>query len=198
MNHTPEQGPCARFKEQHQAKRWLAYFANLHEGEDALAYQVFGAMMRIRMGVMIIAPDHPSRYEPVYRDSLKYHLQTIRHGRLATSFVPLKTRVYFLETEGAMTDFYACANFCVPGGTLAGGAVSLLPPIQAKCPLILGPAMPNNSLKQQLLEARAVVAAAHIEELVELARHWITQPEDAQAHAERAHAWLLQNPGVLG
>lgn len=197
MISSSEHGPCARFKEQHQAKRWLAYFANLHEGEDALAYQVFGAMMRIKMGVMIIAPDHPARYEPVYRDSLKYHLQTIRHGRLATSFVPLKTRVYFLETEGAMADFYACASFCIPGGTLAGGDVSLLPPIQSKCPLILGPAMANNTLKRQLLDARAAVAATRIEEVVELARHWITQADEAQAHAERAHAWLLQNPGAL-
>lgn len=197
MDQAQENGICARFKEQHQSKRWLAYFANLHEGEDKLAYQIFGAMMRIKMGLMIIAPDQPDRYEPVYRDSLKYHLQTIRHGRLATSFVPLKTRVYFIETPGVMEEIYTCAQFCLPGGTLAGGPVDLRRPIEACCPLILGPAMPHSPVKQQLLETQGAVAAGSIDDIVALARAWISNPDDAQAHAERAHAWLQKNPGAL-
>ena len=191
-------GLCARFKEQREAKRWIGYFANLHEGEDTIAYRLFGAMMRIKMGLMILAPDREERFEPVYRDSLKYHLQTIRHGRLATSFAPLKTRVYFIETAGIMDAFYPCANFCIPGGTLAGGEVDLVSPITAHCPLILGPAMPESAFKRGLLEAGGAVAASTQEEVVELARAWIPNPEDAKAHAQRAAEWLMKNPQLAG
>lgn len=189
---------CNRFKEQREAKRWVGYFANLHEGEDPVAYKLFGALMRFKMGLMILAPDQPERYEPVYRDSLKYHLQTIRHGRLATSFAPLKTRVYFIETPGAMDAFYACADFCVPGGTLGGGPVDLITPIRAGCPLVLGPAMPSNALKRGLLEAQGAVAAESLEQVVELAKIWIADPAAAKAHAERAAAWLAANPALAG
>lgn len=192
------EGLCSRFKEQREAKRWIGYFANLHEGEDTIAYRLFGAMMRIKMGLMILAPDREERFEPVYRDSLKYHLQTIRHGRLATSFAPLKTRVYFIETPGIIDAFYPCVNFCIPGGTLAGGDVDLVSPITANCPLILGPAMPESAFKRGLLEAGGVVAANTLEEVVELARAWITNPEDARAHAQRATEWLAKNPQLAG
>lgn len=191
-------GLCARFKEQREAKRWIGYFANLHEGEDTMAYRLFGGLMRVKMGLMILAPDQEERFEPVYRDSLKYHLQTIRHGRLATSFAPLKTRVYFLETPGVLQDFYRCADFCIPGGTLAGGEVDLVTPIQAKCPLILGPAMPESALKRDLLEAGGAVAASSPEEVVALGKNWITNPEDARAHARRAAEWLVQHPQLTG
>ncbi|MGE4530340.1 MAG: 3-deoxy-D-manno-octulosonic acid transferase [Acidithiobacillus sp.] len=183
---------CERFKEYRDRQRCVVYFPNLHEGEDPEAYGVFLSLMRVRMGIMILAPDREERFEPVYRDALKYHLQTIRHSRLFTSYVPLKTRVYFVETAEVRDAFYGCADFCVPGGTLVGGAIDLAKPIEAGCPLILGPKMPDNAVRQGLLAAGAAVWAADYNALIELAKAWFADPDAAKPASEKARQWWAQ------
>ncbi|MFA7495562.1 MAG: 3-deoxy-D-manno-octulosonic acid transferase [Acidithiobacillus sp.] len=183
---------CERFKEYRDRQRCVVYFPNLHEGEDPEAYSVFLSLMRVRMGIMILAPDREERFEPVYRDALKYHLQTIRHSRLFTSYVPLKTRVYFVETAEVRDAFYGCADFCVPGGTLVGGAIDLAKPIEAGCPLILGPKMPDNAVRQGLLAAGAAVWAADNNALIELAKAWFADPDAAKTASEKARQWWAQ------
>lgn len=184
---------CERFKEYRDRERCVVYFPNLHEGEDAEAYGIFLNLMRVKMGIMILAPDREERFEPVYRDALKYHLQTIRHSRLFTSYVPLKTRVYFVETAEVRDAFYPCADFCVPGGTLVAGPVDLARPIADGCPLILGPKMPDNALRQGLLAAGAAVWAQDNNQLIDLAKAWLADPAAAKAAAEKAREWWAQH-----
>lgn len=180
---------CERFKEFRERGRCVVYFPNVHEGEDPDAYGIFLSLMRLKMGLMVLAPDREARFEPVYRDALKYHLQTIRHSRLFTSFVPIKTRVYFVETAAVSNAFYPCADFCIPGGTLRGGAVDLATPIAARCPVILGPQMPDNEWRSGLLDVGGAVWAKDQEETVQLAKAWLDDPQAARAAAEKAYAW---------
>ncbi len=180
---------CERFKEFRERNRCVVYFPNTHNEEEPEAYSTFLALMRVQMGIMILAPDREERFEPVYRDALKYHLQTIRHSRLFTSYVPIKTRVYFVETIAMRDAFYACADFCVPGGTLMGGAVDLESPIRAGCPLLLGPKMPDTAERRGLLEAGAARYAKTSEEMVEQARDWLKDPASAREVAAKAQSW---------
>jgi len=179
---------CERFKEFRDRGRLVVYFPNTHADEEPEAYAVFLALMRVRMGLMILAPDQPERFEPVYRDAIKYHLQTIRHSRLFTSFVPIKTRVYFVETAGVRDDFYACADFCIPGGSLVGGPVDLASPIEAGCPIVLGPKA-SDAASKALVAAGAALQADSIAAIPELAKAWLTDPGAAQEAARKARAW---------
>ena len=186
---------CERFKEFRDRQRCVVYFPNAHEGEATEAYAIFLSLIRVRMGIMVLAPDREERYEPVYRDAQKYHLQTIRHSRLFTSHVPIKTRVYFVETAAARDAFYGCADFCVPGGTLVGGAVDLAQPIADGCPLILGPKMPDNAARRGLLAAGGAVWAQSTAEIVDLAKVWLDDPVAAKASARQARMWWAQHGG---
>ncbi len=180
---------CERFREFSDRKRCIVCFPNTHEGEEPEAYAIFLALMRVHMGIMILAPDSEERFEPVYRDALKYHLQTIRHSRLFTSYVPVKTRVYFVEIPEAQGSFYSCADFCIPGGTLVGGHVDLGSPIIAGCPMILGPRVPDNARWKSLLESGGAVHGKSHTEIVELAYEWLKNPEDAKVCARKAQEW---------
>ncbi|MCE5360633.1 3-deoxy-D-manno-octulosonic acid transferase [Candidatus Igneacidithiobacillus taiwanensis] len=180
---------CARFKEFRDRGRCVVYFPNTHAEEEPEAYSAFLALMRVQMGIMILAPDREERFEPIYRDALKYHLQTIRHSRLFTSYVPIKSRVYFVETIAVRDAFYACADFCVPGGTLVGGEVDLQSPIRAGCPILFGPKMPDNADRRGLLAAGAARYAETLEDIVEQARDWLKDPASAKAVAAKAQDW---------
>ncbi|MBU2753709.1 3-deoxy-D-manno-octulosonic acid transferase [Acidithiobacillus sp. CV18-2] len=180
---------CERFKEFRDRNRCVVYFPNTHNDEEPEAYSSFLAMMRVQMGIMILAPDREERFEPVYRDALKYHLQTIRHSRLFTSYVPIKTRVYFVETIAVRDAFYACADFCVPGGTLSDGPVDLESPIRAGCPILFGPKMADTAERRGLLQAGGARYAASSEEIAEQARDWLKDPASAKEAADKAKAW---------
>ncbi len=179
---------CERFKEFRDRGRLVVYFPNTHAGEEPEAYAVFLALMRVRMGLMVLAPDQEERYEPIYREAIKYHLQTIRHSRLFTSFVPIKTRVYFVETAAVRDAFYGCADFCVPGGSLVGGAVDLASPIQADCPIVLGPAA-NDGASKALVAAGGALQADSIAAIPELAKTWLSDPQAARDAARKARDW---------
>ncbi len=180
---------CERFKEFRDRQRCVVYFPNTHANEEPEAYATFLALMRLQMGIMILAPDQEERFEPVYRDALKYHLQTIRHSRLFTSFVPIKSRVYFVETIAVRDAFYPCADFCVPGGTLAGGSVDLESPIRAGCPILFGPKAPKTSDCEGLLAAGGARRANTLEELAKMGAEWLKEPEAAKECARRAQNW---------
>ena len=184
---------CARFQEQHGAGRWLGYFAATRLGEEDMAYQIFGRLIRERMGLMLLAPYDIARAEPVYRDALKYHLQTIRHNRLSTSFVPLKTRVYYIEEENARRDFYGCADFVVAGGSLSAGVdePDIITPLLSARPLIIGPGGRQSRIVQAAIQANLVWAAEDAKQIVQHALSILQHPEAAKDKAQLARTWLM-------
>jgi len=192
---------CERFKEQREADRWVGYFAATGEGEEEIAYAIFNRLIRHKMGLMILAPQDPARCEPVYRESIKYRLQTIRHNRLSTSFVPLQTRVYYVEEPEPLTALYACADFVVAGGTLHTSALQtpdlMMPMLRGK-PVIVGAAQRDDVLVRAAIADNAVLAGDNEEEVFQHARGLI---DAAPAERERLGAagrdWLQAQVGAL-
>ncbi len=191
---------CTRFKEQREGKRWLAYFAGTGESEEPLAYQLFNRAIRHQMGVMILAPQDAARYEPVYRDALKYRLQTIRHNRLSTSFVPIRTRVYYVEGSDIMTKLYACADFVIIGGTLHNDAQhqpDVITPMLYHKPVLVGPAHSNHPAVAAALAAGVARQGRDETELFNIMQQWIDDPASREQQAMQAQEWLLHQPGAL-
>ena len=191
---------CERFREQRQSGRWLGYFAATGEDEEPLAYRLFNRLIRHKMGLMLLAPFAAERCEPVYRDAIKYRLQTIRHNRLSTSFVPIKTRVYYIEEDVPRNALYACADWVVPGGTLSDASsvdVDLVTPILLERPLVVGYAAKPTPLLRAAQRAGVINQTEDEEQLFSQLKAIIDEPERAHAQALRAKAWLNAQAGAL-
>lgn len=196
----PDQSACERFKEQREALRWVGFFAATGHNEEERAYLIFNRLIRHKMGLMVLAPRDPARCEPVYRESIKYRLQTIRHNRLSTSFVPIKTRVYYVEEEAPRNAMYACCDWVVVGGTLDDNAAVLpdiVTPMQAGCPVVIGPAGNNTPFIRAAVRAGVILTAHDPEALYDRLKEIIDTPSLAGQRAERARAWLDAQPGAI-
>ncbi len=190
---------CHRFKEQREGSRWLAYFAGTGESEENMAYLLFNRAIRHKMGLMILAPRDQARCEPVYRESIKFRLQTIRHRRLSTSFVPIKTRVYYVEDPQPLADLHACADFVIAGGTMHADSTAqpdLVTPMLHGKTVIVGPAHRDQPLVASAVDAGVVLAADDENQLYDHMRTLIDQPEYGQKMAEQARNWLTSQPGA--
>lgn len=190
---------CERFRELREAGRWICYFAGTVEGEESRAYGAFFDLLRQRMGFMILAPADPERYEPVYRDAIKYNLPTNRHNRLSTSWIPKKSRVYYVEDPETLAGIYPCADLVVPGGTLVGDerTPDLATPLARGCAVAVGPAGREHPVVASAVAAGAVAAASD-EDLEETLAALLTDPDRRDALASAGQAWLKCHTGALG
>ncbi|MEJ2508230.1 MAG: 3-deoxy-D-manno-octulosonic acid transferase [Gammaproteobacteria bacterium] len=190
---------CERFRDHRQGGRWIGYFAATGAGEERLAYGTFFKLTRRKMGLLVLAPFDPARYEPVYREAIKYHLPTNRHNRLSTSYVPIKSRVYYVEDPNTLEAMYRCADFVVAGATLsaeAAHAPDLLSPILAGAPVIIGPER-CDPVVAAAARANALVPADDEDELVEAAYRLIADEALRTELTARARAWAEAQVGAL-
>lgn len=193
--YTPDTSLCERFQEFHDRGHWVFYVPGTgSDSEEAKAYGLLFEILRKQTAIMMIAPADPERYEPVYREAIKYSLPTIRHSRLFTSKVPKNNRVYFIEEAEPVRDFYACAGLVVAGGTLSDDTAAtpdLLTPILAGKPVLVGPHRQDPTVRAAV-DAGVVRAADDVEGLAAAARELLSDPDAAAKLAADARTWLEQ------
>ncbi|TCV89076.1 3-deoxy-D-manno-octulosonic acid transferase [Sulfurirhabdus autotrophica] len=191
---------CERFKEQREGDRWVGFFAATGEDEEEEVYPIFNRLIRHKMGLLVLAPLDEARCEPVYRESIKYKLQTIRHNRLSTSFIPIKTRVYYVEEPEPLAGMYPCVDFVVAGGSIhqhAHNIPDIITPILHGKPVILGPAHRDNPLVKAAVAAKVVLAAENSNEIFEHAKYLLENPAEGERIAAHARSWLEAQVGSL-
>ncbi len=192
---------CERFKEQREGDRWVGFFAATGEDEEEEeVYPIFNRLIRHKMGLLVLAPRDEARCEPVYRESIKYKLQTIRHNRLSTSFIPIKTRVYFVEEPEPLAGMYPCVDFVVAGGSIhqhAHNIPDIITPILHGKPVILGPAHRDVPLIKAAVTAKVVLAAENSNEIFEHAKYLLDNPAEGERIATHARSWLEAQAGAL-
>ncbi|MFO8155500.1 MAG: 3-deoxy-D-manno-octulosonic acid transferase [Pseudomonadota bacterium] len=195
----PEANPlCERFAELREAGRWILYFPATVEDEEPMAYGVFFELLRRRKGFMALAPADAERYEPVYREALKYRLPTNRHNRLSTSWIPKKSRVYYVEDRETLDGLHDCADVVVPGGTLVGDArrPDLFTPLARGVAVVVGPARRDDPVVAAALAAGAVRPAADENDLVEVLLPLLGDAETCRQQASRGREWLECHGGA--
>lgn len=189
---------CERFKEFREREQWVIYAAATGIDEEALGYGLLFELLRKKTAVMILSPRDPARYEPVYRDAIKYSLPTIRHNRLITSYVPNKNRVYYVEDPQTLHSMYACADIVLAGGTLHPSAQDkpdLITPIQAGVPILVGPRH-DDPWVQAALRAQIVMSGQDSTDLGECARTLLENPDQHKDLLSRAQQWLTAQVGA--
>ncbi len=191
--------PCERFKEYRERGHWVIYLAATGEGEEALGYGLLFELLRKKTAIMILAPRDAERYEPVYRDAIKYNLPTIRHNRLMTSFIPNKNRVYYVEDADTLLDMYGCADVVIPGGSLHTGvthAPDILTPLSEGKPVIVGPRR-EDAWSRAALRAGVILGAEDVDDLSACARELLENPEKCVEMRQKALEWLEIQVGAM-
>lgn len=190
-------GLCGRFKEIRDRNRWVLYFADTEEGEENLAYATFLQLSRKGVGLLALAPRDPERYEPVYREAMRFHLMTNRHRRLMTSYIPHKTRVYYIEDPDVGHAMYHCADVVVAGGTLltAGTPVSLVAPLLLGRPVLAGPLRVSALLRAAIADG-AVLGAASPEALEQPLAALLASAEARAQQGQRGQDWIRLQMGA--
>ncbi|MHB1528485.1 MAG: 3-deoxy-D-manno-octulosonic acid transferase [Acidiferrobacteraceae bacterium] len=193
----PDDMLCERFRPMHERGRWVLYFADTEADEEVAAYATFLKLSRRGVGLLVLAPRDPARYEPVYRDAMRFHLMTNRHARLLTSFVPPQTRVYYLEDPAVGRGMYRCADVVVAGGTLAteGPDPDVILPLALARPVVAGPL----GLAPVLAAARAdgaVRAVGGLDDLEPALMPLLTLAEERKRQGDAGKAWLEAQVGA--
>lgn len=186
---------CDRFQGVRAAGRWVVYFAATSSGEETLAYSAFLNMSTQSGGLLALAPTDSARYEEVYRESIKYHLLTIRQRRLLTSEVPPKTRVYYIEEPSARQAMYACADLVVVGGTFVDGPVAMYEALSAGVPIAVGPRR-TDLLVAAAVRARVVIPCTGGEDLAAQGAGVLSDPAARERWARAARDWFTLQPGA--
>lgn len=187
---------CERFQPLRSRGRWILYFSATEEREETEAYASFLKLSRASAGLLALAPRDPARYEPVYRDAMRFHLTTNRHNRLLTSLVPPQTRVYYLEDPTAAREMYACADVVVAGGTLitAGPAPEAVLPLSLGRPMVVGP-LARGPLLEAARADGAVCTVDHPDGLDAVLAPLLTVVTERKRCGNAGKAWIELQAG---
>jgi 3-deoxy-D-manno-octulosonic-acid transferase len=122
--------------------------------------------------MMVLAPRHPPRFEPVAarlaRDEVMFIRRSESIGFLGAS-VPTYVEVLLLDRLGELLGFYAAADVAFVGGSLVRnvGGHNLIEPAALSVPSLTGPHFYNSSdISLALVEAGAVHIVRNVDELV--------------------------------
>ena len=103
------------------------------------------------------------------------------------------------DSMGEMMKYYACSDMVFMGGTLIHqGGHNILEPAALGLPIIYGPHMFNfHAINELFLQYQASVQVTNEAELAQTLKHWLEQPQTAEALGKKAEKLMQQNSGAL-
>lgn len=191
-----EQGTMLRAEIMGERPVWIA--ASTHDGEEQ---QVLSAhrVLRERFPdlLLILVPRHPERFSDVRELVKKSGLSVVSRteGRACRP----STAVFFGDTMGEVSLFYAASDIAFVGGSLVPvGGHNLLEPAAQGLPVVTGPHLFNaQDIADMFVESRACRMVNGTEELVSTISDLLANPDQAAELGRNALELLEQNRGAL-
>ena len=184
-----------------QALPWLdgrpvVVAGSTHEGEEDALLAAWPAFAARHPGcVLILVPRHPERFDAVARLIDQTGLPYARRSRQET--LAPETGVYLADTMGELGLWYAHANVCFIGGSLAAiGGHNALEALACGKPVLFGPRTQHFQSLYQEIEAHGLgerVASAL--ELLETAGRWLDEPARLADKGEQARHFVERQQG---
>ena len=184
-----------------QALPWLdgrpvVVAGSTHEGEEDALLAAWPAFAARHPGcVLILVPRHPERFDAVARLIDQTGLPYARRSRQET--LAPETGVYLADTMGELGLWYAHANVCFIGGSLAAiGGHNALEALACGKPVLFGPRTQHFQSLYQEIEAHGIgerVASAL--ELLETAGRWLDEPARLADKGEQARHFVERQQG---
>ena len=177
---------------------WVAGSTMPGEEEQVLdAYRGAGGGNR---ALLILAPRHPERWEPVARLIGEQGFHGVRRSS-ADAGPPdrLPVEVLLLDTLGELAALYAAADAAFIGGTLVPtGGHNPLEPAAFGVPTVVGPSMENFAdMARRFDEADAWRRARDAGELARAWADWSADPDPARQVGERGRELRRANRGAV-
>lgn len=189
---------CLKLKEQWGEQRTVFIAASTHDDEEK---QILSQLPKLQAAIpgllLLIAPRHPERFQPVYQLSKTQGFKTGLRSQAES--IDSNTEVLVTDSLGELLSFYQLSDYAFVGGSLVPvGGHNVLEPIAVKVPVFCGPYMQNSkAICQDLREARAIVIAANVVELIdELILMHQNNPQ-RQQQITNASAVLSANQGTV-
>ncbi len=170
-------------------------------GEEEAVLDAFARLGAGRRALLVLAPRHPERFEPVARQVAEGGFACARRSRLdvASEAGAAPSDVLVLDTLGELAALYRIADVAFIGGTLVPtGGHNPLEPACFAVPIVVGPSMENfRHMAETFDRADAWARVADAGALAECWRQWLDHPEAARAVGRRAAEMLAANRGAL-
>ncbi len=171
-------------------------------GEEEAVLDAFADVGAGGRALLVLAPRHPERFDPVARLVADRDLASTRRSRLDAGTAGTGTRagdVLLLDTLGELAALYRIADVAFIGGTLvATGGHNPLEPACFAVPIVVGPSMENfRQMAETFDRVEAWARVADAAALAELWRAWLDDPAAAREVGRRGAELLAANRGAL-
>lgn len=116
---------------------WIA--ASTHEGEEVPILEAHTRVLRrFPEALLVIAPRHPERFQPVIKLCRGYGLRTL--SRSEDTMAHLDTQAFVVDTMGELLNFFAACDVAFVAGSFdAIGGHNVLEPAAVGKPVLVGP-----------------------------------------------------------
>lgn len=168
-----------------------------HIEEDQILSRLAHLQRAIPRVLLLIAPRHPERFQPVFQLCQQYQLRTGLRSQFDT--IDAQSEVIVLDSLGELMAFYSLSDYAFVGGSLVPiGGHNVLEPIAVNVPVFCGPYMNNaQSICDDLCNAHAMEKAFDADDLIERIIAVYQNPVRREEQVNNATAVLNANRGTL-
>ena len=176
---------------------WIA--ASTHEAEEAAVLEAHTRVLRrFPDSLLVIAPRHPERFQPVVKLCRGYGLRTL--ARSEDTVARHDTQAFVVDTMGELLNFFAASDVAFIAGSFDRiGGHNVLEPAAVGKPVIVGPHTFNFAeVTENLIADGAAIRVANAVELGDTVSRLMADPKARQRMSDAALAAVERERGAVG
>lgn len=179
-------------------ERPVFIIASTHDDEEL---RILAELKRLQAAipklVLLIAPRHPERFQPVYQLCIQQGFNTGLRSNL-DSLNP-SNDVVVLDCLGELLGLYQISDYAFVGGSLVPvGGHNVLEPIAMQVPVLSGNQVHNfKTICRDLENAQAIVLVKEAKELIDAVIHLSKNQQEKESMVARATQVLESNKGSV-
>lgn len=178
-------------------ERWVWIIASSHHDEEARLLPLYRQLKpRIPELLLMIAPRHPERFQPVARLCIEQDFNVVT--RSSGVEISVASDVYLADSLGELKMLYAAADVAFVGGSLVEvGGHNVLEPAAVGVPVLFGPIMFNfQDVADRMLQAEAAIQCPNLDALAEAILNLHDSEILRRSLIDNAEEFVQQNRGA--
>lgn len=196
--HTVDQLKFQELKTHWGCERTVVIIASTHDDEES---RILAELKRLQVAIpgviLLIAPRHPERFQPVYQLCIQQGFNTGLRSNLES--LNSTNDVVVLDCLGELLGLYQISDYAFVGGSLVSvGGHNVLEPIAMQVPVLSGNQIHNfKTICRDLEDAKAIVLVKEANELIDAIIQLSRNPASKEEMVVRATQVLENNKGSV-